>query len=203
MEGKLVIFTAPSGAGKTTLVRHLLEYREDLEFSVSAATRPRRYNEKDGKDYYFITPEKFQEKIKQGEFVEWEEVYTNNFYGTLKSEIDRIWQKGKHVIFDIDVQGALRIKKKYGDKALGIFVKPPSPEILFKRLKDRATEDDKSLEERITKAKTELEFENRFDVIIINDDLRVACEKARSIVNDFLPKEKLSNYSLTNKTVLW
>ncbi|MEL7118728.1 MAG: guanylate kinase [Bacteroidota bacterium] len=183
---KLLIFTAPSGAGKTTIVRHLLNKFDNLAFSVSATTRPPRFNEVDGKDYYFLSPEKFIECINRDEFVEWEEVYTNRFYGTLKSEIERLWQKELNIVFDIDVYGALNIKKCYPKESLAIFVKPPTKEILFNRLKNRKTEKQADLEKRIQKAEEELSFENKFDIILVNDVLIQTLEKAEEIVTAFI-----------------
>ncbi len=183
---KLLIFAAPSGSGKTTIVRHLLARYPQLAFSVSAATRPQRAHEQDGVDYYFISKEAFQRHIQHGDFAEWEEVYADNFYGTLRSEIERIWADGKVVIFDIDVQGAMRLKRKYGEQALTIFVKPPSREILVERLRSRGTEDPAALERRIAKAEHELAFENKFDIVLVNDVLEDALRRAESIAETFL-----------------
>lgn len=183
---KLLIFAAPSGSGKTTIVRHLLDRYPQLAFSVSAATRPQRAHEQDGVDYYFISKEAFQQHIQSGDFAEWEEVYADNFYGTLRSEIERIWADGKVVIFDIDVQGAMRLKRKYGGQALTVFVKPPSREILLERLRSRGTEDPAALERRIAKAEHELAFENKFDIVLVNDVLEDALRRAESIAETFL-----------------
>lgn len=183
---KLIIFSAPSGAGKTTIVQHLLKVRNDLMFSVSACSRAKRTNEIDGKDYYFLTLQDFKQKIKEEAFVEWEEVYENNFYGTLKTEIQRIFELGKAVVFDVDVVGGLNLKKQFGDQALAIFVKPPSKEILYERLKARKTESAEKIAYRIAKAEKELEFENKFDLILLNDDLNKALKDAEKIVADFL-----------------
>jgi len=183
---KLIIFTAPSGAGKTTIVKHLLKVREDLAFSISACTRSQRYGEVNGLDYYFLSVEEFKRKVSAGDFVEYEEVYENQFYGTLKAEIERLKSLGKNVIFDIDVKGALNIKKFYGDEALTVFVSPPSPEVLFERLKSRKTEDEESLRKRIARARIELGYENKFDVTLINNDLETALNDAEMIVNTFL-----------------
>ena len=188
---KLVIFTAPSGAGKTTIVTHLLEKYDALAFSVSAATREKRHYETDGEDYYFISPEAFRQKIADNAFVEWEEVYENQFYGTLKSEVERLWGINKNIIFDIDVQGALSIKKAYPDESLAVFVKPPSPEILFERLRGRKTETEKSLKRRIAKAAEELGYENKFDKVLVNDDLETALSAAEGIVEAFIGQEKV------------
>ncbi len=186
MEGKLFIFSAPSGSGKTTIVRTLLEKDLDLEFSISATSRPKRENETDGKDYYFLSADDFKEKIDKDEFVEWEEVYENRFYGTLKSELERIWNQGKHVIFDVDVVGGLRIKKKYPDKALSIFIMPPSIEELEKRLILRSTDSIEDIETRINKAKEELNYAERFDIIIVNDNLDNAIMESEKVVINFI-----------------
>jgi guanylate kinase len=188
-QGKAVIFSAPSGSGKTTLVKHLSRERNDLGFSISACTRDKRgRNEENGKDYYFLTPEEFKAKIDEDAFVEWEEVYQGNFYGTLKSEIQRIWDSGKHVIFDVDVKGGLNLKKFFGDRALAVFVRVPSVEILKQRLNDRNTEDEHSLSQRLFKAKFEMGFEPEFDITIMNDDLEKALDVARKEVSSFLDK---------------
>lgn len=185
-EGRLIIFSAPSGAGKTTIVHHLLGKIPSLSFSVSATTRERRGRETDGKDYYFISKEDFLHKIAQHEFVEFEEVYSGTFYGTLRSEIERIWAEGKHVIFDIDVKGGLHLKKKYGSSALAVFVDPPSLEVLIERLTGRGTDAPSQLAERIKKADEELKYAAQFDVILKNHDLGTACAEAEKLVNDFL-----------------
>ena len=183
---KMLIFAAPSGAGKTTLVKHLLGERTDLAFSVSATSREQRFNETDGKDYYFIGVDGFKSKIKEEGFAEWEEVYENQFYGTLKSEIQRIWDLGKCIIFDIDVVGAMNLKRIYGEKAQTVFVMAPSKEILFQRLRDRNTESEDSLRKRIEKADQELQFSRDFDVVLINDELEVAKKEAEKIASAFL-----------------
>ncbi len=183
---KLVVFTAPSGAGKTTIVKHLLATYKALAFSVSATTRVARSHEVNGKDYYFLTLEEWNEKIKAGDFLEWEEVYTNQYYGSLKSEVDRLWAEGKYVIFDMDVKGATNIKKIYGDKAITVFVKPPSPEILFSRLRGRQTEDEASLQKRIARAAEELTYENTFDLVLLNDDLETCLQKAEKIIDNLV-----------------
>lgn len=185
---KCIILSAPSGGGKTTIMRYLLGCNLDLEFSISACSRSKRENETNGKDYYFLSIEEFKEKIAKNEFIEWEEVYTNNFYGTLKTEVERIWTNGKHVIFDVDVKGGLNLKKSFGDKALGIFIMPPSIEHLEKRLRSRKTETEESLQKRLKKATYELTFANQFDVVLINDDLTIACEEAKKITKEFLLK---------------
>ncbi len=186
MQGKLIIFSAPSGAGKTTIVRHLLRKFPQLEFSVSACSRERRSNEKEGVDYYFLSVDLFKEKIAKDEFVEWEEVYKDHFYGTLKSEVERIWSHGKHVIFDVDVEGGINLKKAYGEKALAVFVMPPSIKHLEERLKMRETETSESIKRRIGKAENELKTANQFDKIILNDNLRHAFEEAEKAVTEFL-----------------
>lgn len=194
---KMLIVTAPSGAGKTTIVRHLLKTFENLSFSVSATTRPPRKGEVDKKDYYFLTLRKFNNRIKKDAFAEWEEVYPGKFYGTLKSEIEKKWRKKKNVVFDIEVKGATNLKKLYGDRALAIFIKPPSLEELIRRLESRATENKKTLAERIARAKEELTYENNFDKVLINDQLSVALKEAEQMVIDFMdleePKTKKEN----------
>ncbi len=185
-QGKLIIFSAPSGAGKTTIVHHLLKKIPELEFSISATTRECRGDEKEGKDYYFINKEEFLHRIAKKEFVEFEEVYSGTFYGTLRSEIQRIWDSGKHVIFDIDVEGGLHIKKIYKENALAIFVNPPSLEVLVERLTGRGTDSQEKLDERIAKADKELGYASRFDVILQNNDLEIAFAEAEKLVSDFL-----------------
>ncbi len=190
MKGKLLVFSAPSGSGKTTIVRHLLAQEDlNLEFSISCSTREPRGQEADGKDYYFISWEEFKKHIKAEEFVEWEEVYTNNYYGTLKSEVERIWAKGKNVIFDIDVSGGLRIKSKFPQETLAVFVKPPSVDELKRRLKERSTETDEKINMRIAKAHVELATAPQFDKIIKNYDLDVAKAEAYELVKDFIEKK--------------
>lgn len=190
--GKLIVFSAPSGSGKTTIVRHLLGIEKlNLEFSISATSREKRGKEQDGTDYYFLTTEEFKKKIKNGEFLEWEEVYRDNFYGTLKSEVERIWTNGKHVIFDIDVSGGLRIKRKYPNETLAIFVKPPSIDELKIRLKKRKTESEDKINMRIAKASAELATAPLFDVIIVNDNLEKAFQEAETLVNNFLNPKNL------------
>ncbi len=184
--GKLIIFSAPSGAGKTTIVHHLLSKFPDLEFSISATTRKPRGDEQDGKDYYFISQTEFLHRIAQKEFVEFEEVYSGTFYGTLRGEIERIWNKGKHVIFDIDVIGGLHLKRKYDGKALAIFVQPPSLKVLIERLSGRGTDTEEKLQERYTKAAKELDYAPQFDLILKNYELAIACEEAEKLVANFI-----------------
>jgi len=186
MAGKAIIFSAPSGSGKTTIVKHLLEKNSDLGFSISASTRDRRgRSEQDGKDYYFLTPQEFKQKIDKDEFIEWEEVYAGNFYGTLKSEIHRIWDEGKNVIFDVDVKGGINLKKYFGDKALAIFVKVPSLEILKQRLNDRGTESSDSLSRRIFKAEFEMSFQDKFDAVLVNERLEISLAEAQKLYEGF------------------
>jgi guanylate kinase len=185
--GKLIVFSAPSGSGKTTIVRHLLAQADlNLEFSISAATREARGEEINGKDYNFMSIPEFKQHIKNEDFVEWEEVYRDNFYGTLKSEVERIWAKGKNVIFDIDVAGGLRIKSKFPEETLAVFVKPPSVDELKRRLKERSTESEEKINMRIAKAHVELATAPQFDVIIKNYDLEIALEEAYQLVKDFI-----------------
>lgn len=186
-KGKLIVFSAPSGSGKTTIVHHLLGKEElNLDFSISATSREKRGQEVDGKDYHFINLERFKKHINDDDFVEWEEVYSNNFYGTLKSEVDRIWSEGKHAIFDIDVVGGLRIKKKFPNKTLAVFVKTPSLEVMEKRLRSRNTDSEEKIRERIAKAERELLYADDFDVILVNDDLERAKKEAENIVKEFI-----------------
>lgn len=182
----MVIISAPSGAGKTTIVHRLMEAGLGLEFSVSACSRPKRENETDGKDYYFLGTEKFLEKIGRGEFLEWEEVYPGSYYGTLKSEVDRIWKAGKHVIFDVDVFGALNLKKHFGPAALAVFIMPPSEEELERRLRIRSTDSEQSIAQRLAKARKELSRASEFDRIVVNDDLETAVAGTISLVRNFL-----------------
>ena len=185
-QGKLIIFSAPSGAGKTTIVKHLLQKFHNLNFSISATTRERRGDEQHEKDYYFISKEAFLHKVAHQEFVEFEEVYNGTFYGTLRSEIQRIWDEGKHVIFDIDVEGGLRLKRKYEDDALAIFVQPPSLEVLKERLSGRGTDSQEKLQERFVKAEKELEYADKFDVVLKNHDLDTACKEAEQLIGNFI-----------------
>ncbi len=183
---KLILFTAPSGAGKTTIVRELLKSFNNLAFSISVTTREKRSYEVDGKDYYFLSKLDFDKKVENNEFLEWEEVYEGVYYGTLKSEINRIWGTNKAVIFDVDVKGALKIKEFHGHNCLSIFVKPPSLFTLFERLNNRKTESEESLAYRIAKAEKELNYEKKFDTVVINDILEDAIINAKEIVNKFL-----------------
>ncbi|XCF06361.1 guanylate kinase [Tamlana crocina] len=186
-QGKLIVFSAPSGSGKTTIVRHLLDLEDlNLEFSISATSREKRGTEEHGKDYYFLSAKEFKSKIKNDEFLEWEEVYRDNFYGTLKTEVERIWALGKNVIFDIDVSGGLRIKRKFPKETLAIFVKPPSVDELKIRLKKRKTESEDKINMRVAKASAELATAPLFDTIIINDNLDHALEEAHEKVSDFI-----------------
>lgn len=187
-QGKLIIFSAPSGAGKTTIVKHLLTKFPSLRFSISATTREARGDEKNEKDYYFISKEDFLHKVAHQEFVEFEEVYNGTFYGTLRSEIQRIWDEDRHVIFDIDVEGGLRLKRKYEDDALAIFVQPPSLEVLKERLTGRGTDSTEKLRERFIKAEKELGYADKFDVILKNFDLQTACLEAEKLVGNFIKK---------------
>lgn len=190
-QGKLIVFSAPSGSGKTTIVRHLLEQKElNLEFSISATSRKKRGDEVDGKDYYFLSLKEFKNNIKNDAFLEWEEVYRDNFYGTLNSEVERIWAMGKHVIFDIDVSGGLRIKRKFPEQTLAIFVKPPSIDELKIRLKKRKTEDIDKINMRVAKASAELATAPLFDTIIINNDLEEALGNAYDAVTAYLNEDK-------------
>lgn len=189
--GKLIVFSAPSGSGKTTIVRHLLEQEGlNLEFSISATSREKRGTEEDGKDYYFLSAKEFKNKIKNDEFLEWEEVYRDNFYGTLKTEVERIWKLGKHVIFDIDVSGGLRIKRKFPEETLAVFVKPPSIDELKIRLKKRKTESADKINMRVAKASAELATAPLFDVVIENDNLDNALKEAHELVNEFVNSKK-------------
>lgn len=188
MPGKLIIFSAPSGAGKTTIVHHLLDQDFNLGFSTSACSRARRSNEVDGEDYHFLGVKKFREKIDNNEFVEWEEVYPDQFYGTLKSELNELLDQGKNVIFDVDVIGGLNIKKHYGSQALAVFVMPPSLDHLRQRLEHRSTESKQALQRRLAKAEKELTVSDKFDLVLLNDNLESAFTKAEEIVAEFLNK---------------
>jgi guanylate kinase len=185
-QGKAIIFTAPSGAGKTTIVKYLLSQFSDLAFSISATTRPKREVEVEGKDYYFLSQDEFTHKIQEQSFIEWEEFYGGSRYGTLKDEVERIWASGQHVIFDVEVNGATRIKNYFGDRALAVFVKVPSMEELKKRLAGRGTESDETFAKRMERATFEMTFENKFDVTLVNQELEDSFAKARKLVGDFL-----------------
>ena len=190
LSGKLIIFSAPSGSGKTTLVRHILKtYPDAIEFSISATSRPKRGVEENGKDYYYLTPEEFKKRVANQEFLEWEEVYAGTHYGTLRKEVERIWAKGKAVIFDIDVEGGLNLKNQFKREALAIFVMPPSIKILEERLHSRSTDSPDSIARRIAKAEKELKTAELFDVFILNEDLKHACAKAEELVKEFLEIE--------------
>ena len=186
--GKVVIFSAPSGSGKTTIVRRLLEQYTQFEFSISATSRAPRGQEQDGVDYYFLTPEAFAEKVKADAFVEWEEVYAGTSYGTLKSEVERIWSKGNVILFDVDVMGGINLKRIFGENACSIFIMPPSVEELRRRLVGRATDTMEVIEKRVAKASFEIEKAPQFDHTVINDDLEKAVEDTRTILNDFLAR---------------
>lgn len=189
-KGKLIVFSAPSGSGKTTIVQHLLKQKDlNLDFSISATSRERRENEIDGKDYYFMSLTEFKTHIKKGDFLEWEEVYRDNFYGTLKSEVDRIWANGKHVVFDIDVVGGLGIKKIHPERTLAVFVQPPSIEELKIRLKKRETESEERINMRVAKASIEMATAPQFDFIIVNNNLKVALHEAHVLVEKFIEKK--------------
>lgn len=184
--GKLIVISAPSGAGKTSIVHFLLEKIEILSFSVSACSRARRENETDGIDYHFLAVKEFQQKIRKGDFLEWEEVYKNQYYGTLKSEVERIWKKGETVIFDVDVIGGINIKKQYPSKCLSIFIMPPSLSVLEERLQKRGSESAASLQKRIAKAKGEIARNEEFDKVILNDDFAMACMETMEVIQKFV-----------------
>lgn len=188
-QGKLILFSAPSGSGKTTLVHHLLEQEDlGLEFSISATSRKPRGEEKHGKDYYFLSDDEFRKRVLNGEFLEWEEVYSGTMYGTLRSEVERIWNKGKSVIFDMDVVGGLNLKGLYKDQALAVFVMPPSVEILEQRLRGRRTDSEDKIRQRLAKARKELGRSDRFDHVLLNNDLETAKREAYNLVKIFLGK---------------
>ena len=186
MNQKVIIFSAPSGSGKTTLVKHALEVVSELEFSISCTTRQPRGTEVQGVDYHFLSPDEFRAKIAEDAFVEYEEVYTDKYYGTLKSEVENIWTKGKVVIFDVDVKGGISLKKYFGEKALSIFIEPPSIAELERRLISRATDDAETIKTRVAKAEEELSYANQFDVIVINENLDEAKEKVESLIKEFI-----------------
>ncbi len=186
LTGKCIIFSAPSGAGKTTIVRHLLGQRNDLAFSVSATSRAPRGQEKEGIDYYYLTPDEFRDRITANDFVEWEEVYTDQYYGTLRAEVERLWNDGKTVVFDVDVEGGVNLKKAFGERALAVFVMPPSLEALEVRLRVRGTESEENIVRRMAKAERELAYAPRFDVQLINDQLDAAKAAVERVVAEFL-----------------
>lgn len=188
MSGKLIIFSAPSGAGKSTIVHYLLSKIEGLEFSVSATSRSPRGTERHGIDYYYLSPTEFRQRIDNNELIEYEEVYANLFYGTLRSEIDRIAAKGNNVIFDVDVKGGINIKKQFGERALSIFIAPPSVDELLKRLNYRGTDTEEMIAQRVGKAEYELSFASQFDVVVVNDDLDKACSEAEKLVKEFIER---------------
>ena len=185
-QGKLIIFSAPSGSGKSTIVRHLLRRDVPIEFSVSATNRASRGREENGVDYYFLSSEEFKSKINSKAFLEWEEVYPDRYYGTLNAEVDRIWANGMQVVFDIDVEGGLNLKKQFGERALSVFIKAPSLDVLKERLMARNTEDQENLNMRLDKAKSEMAYAKYFDLVIVNDDLEIAQEQAYQRVMDFV-----------------
>ncbi len=186
LSGKLIVISAPSGAGKTTIVHHLLNQDMGLEFSISACSRSKRKNEINGRDYFFFSIEEFKEKISRKEFVEWEEVYPDHYYGTLKTELERIWNNGHHVIFDVDVIGGLNIKESYPEKTLAVFIQPPSVQELKNRLNNRSTDTSKNIEKRMLKARQEIAFADEFDIIVVNDILEDAILKVENKIREFL-----------------
>ena len=183
---KVIIFSAPSGSGKSTIIGHLLKRIPNMEFSISATSRKPRPGEENGREYYFLSHDEFIQKVAEDKFVEWVEVYQGTCYGTLKSEIERIWKKGNVVIFDVDVLGGVSLKKIFGDKALSVFIQPPSIEVLEQRLRHRNTETEESLKKRIERAQMELQYSNQLDVVVVNDDLETAINETETIVNNFL-----------------
>lgn len=186
MKGKLIIFSAPSGAGKSTIVRYLMSMEKSLHFSISATSRQPRKGEIDGREYHFIAPEKFKELIEKKAFIEWEEVYPGQFYGTLHSELEKIWEQGGHAIFDIDVMGGLNLKKEFGNRACALFIEPPSMEVLESRLRNRGSDDEASLRLRLEKAAYEMQYASQFDHVVVNDRLEEAQSEALSLVREFL-----------------
>lgn len=189
MTRKAIIVCAPSGAGKTSIVKYLLNEMPRLSFSVSACSRPRRENETNGRDYYFLTVDEFRARIQAGDFVEWEEVYQGSYYGTLKTELERIWKEGRVPIFDVDVKGGINLKTYFGSKALAVYIKPPSIEALESRLRKRGTENEETLRKRLERAEFELGFANNFDLAIINESLEQACKDSGDAINQFLEQE--------------
>ena len=195
MDNKVLIFSAPSGSGKSTIVNHILGiYPDSMEFSVSATSRPPRGEEQDGKEYYFKTPDEFRKLIEEDKLVEYEEVYEGRFYGTLKSECERIWAAGHVIIFDVDVKGGVSLKKYFGKDALSVFIQAPSVEVLRERLVKRGTDSPEAIEERVTKAELEMTYAPQFDYVLVNDDLSTAYAESEKVVEDFLDDGKL-NYS--------
>ena len=186
MSNKVVIFSAPSGSGKSTIVQHILGLHPEMEFSVSATSRPPRGTEQDGVEYYFLTAKEFRRRIEADAFVEYEQVYTDRYYGTLKSEVERIWSEGHVIIFDVDVKGGVNLKKYFGDAALSVFIKAPSVEVLRQRLLARKTDSLEAIEERVAKAEEEMTYEDKFDYVLVNDDLATAFADAERVVDDFL-----------------
>jgi len=186
MEGKCIILCAPSGAGKTSITKYLLQQNLNLKFSVSACNREARSEETNGVDYHFLTTQNLKKRIEEDDFIEWEEVYKDNYYGTLKSEINKIWESGNSVIFDVDVEGGLSLTKHFGEKALAIFIDPPSFEALEERLRARGTEDEEKIQKRLAKAGKEMEYSKWFDHIIVNDNLETAQQEAFTLVKSFL-----------------
>lgn len=185
---KVLIFSAPSGSGKSTVVHHILGLHPEIEFSVSATSRPPRGEEKDGVDYWYLSAEEFRRRIAADEFVEYEQVYEGRFYGTLKSEVERIWAKGHVIIFDVDVKGGVNLKKYFGDKALSVFIQAPSVEVLRQRLIDRRTDSAEAIEERVAKAAEEMTYAPKFDYVLVNDDLATALSEAEKVVDEFLSR---------------
>ena len=183
---KAILFSAPSGSGKTTVIREILKRFDCFEFSISATSRPARTGEQDGVDYYFLSPEVFEQKVQAGEFLEWEEVYAGIRYGTLKSEIDRIWNNGHAIIFDVDVNGVMNLKKYFGIDALALFVMPPSVKVLEQRLRNRGTESEENITKRLARSAAELKMSDRFDVTIVNDDLEHAVDETQRVINNYL-----------------
>lgn len=186
MNGKLLIFSAPSGSGKSTIVHHLLQAFPQIEFSISATSRSPRGKEKEGVDYYFLSADEFRKRIRNGDFLEWEEVYTDKYYGTLRSEVERIWNKGHHVIFDIDVEGGINLKKQFGDRALSVFIQAPGIDVLENRLRGRGTDSEEVIQQRLAKAELEMQKAPEFDIILVNDDLKKALNKAEELVGNFI-----------------
>lgn len=185
---KAILFSAPSGSGKTTVIREILKRFDCFEFSISATSRPARAGERDGVDYYFLSPEVFEQKVQAGEFLEWEEVYAGIRYGTLKSEIDRIWENGHAIIFDVDVNGGMNLKKYFGTDALALFVMPPSVKVLEQRLRNRGTESEENITKRLARSAAELKMAAHFDVTIVNDDLEHAVDETQQVINQYLKK---------------